>query len=348
MIDSWYHRPVAAIDDQAARAALERQAQLTKPPGSLGRLEELAVRLAGWQGVAQPVLDTVWITVFAADHGVAEEGVSAFPQAVTTEMIRNFSRGGAAVSVLAREAGAHMEVVDLGAVEAPGPLPGVHSARIAAGTANLRREPAMTAEGLEAALAAGHAAVDRAVAEGAHLFVGGEMGIANTTAATAVACALTGRDPESLTGPGTGLDTEAVDRKAGVIREALALQIPDGADPAEVLRRLGGFEVAALAGAYIAAAQAGTPALVDGFIASTAALAAIRLSPGVADWLLFGHCSAEPGHAAVLEALGAEPLLALDMRLGEGSGAATAVPLLRQAVSLHNRMATFEEAGISS
>ncbi|KPV39059.1 nicotinate-nucleotide--dimethylbenzimidazole phosphoribosyltransferase [Thiohalorhabdus denitrificans] len=348
MTEPWYLRPVASIDEAAEQAARDRQGQLTKPPGSLGRLEEVAVRLAAWQGAPKPALDRVWISVFAGDHGVAAEGVSAFPQAVTTEMIRNFSRGGAAVSVLAREAGANLEVVDLGAVEDPGSLPGVRPARIAPGTGNLRREPAMTAEELAAALAAGAEAARRAEAEGAQLFIGGEMGIANTTAATAVACGLTGDSPEALAGPGTGLDARGVDHKAAVVRDALGLHAPDPANPAEALRRVGGFEIAGLAGAFVAAAQRGIPVLVDGFIATTAALAAVRLNPGVADWLAFGHRSAEPGHAAVLAELGAAPLLDLDMRLGEGSGAAAAVPLLRQAVTLHNRMATFEEAGIPS
>jgi nicotinate-nucleotide--dimethylbenzimidazole phosphoribosyltransferase len=345
--DAWYLNAPAAPDAQARHSAAGRQAELTKPPGSLGRLEELAVRLAGLQGTDRPRLDRVRITVFAGDHGVAAEGVSAFPQAVTTEMIRNFSRGGAAISVLARELGAELEVVDLGAVVDPGPLPGVVGARIAPGTGNLRREPAMLAEELAAALDGGRDAAERAAEAGAQLFIGGEMGIANTTAATALACGLTGHSPEALAGPGTGLDAAGVDRKAAVIRDALGLHTPDPAEPLEALRTVGGFELAALAGAYIAAAQRGVPVLVDGFIATTAALAAVRLNPAVAPWLLYGHRSAEPGHDAVLAALDAEPLLDLGMRLGEGSGAATAVTLLRTALALHNGMATFAEAGIS-
>jgi nicotinate-nucleotide--dimethylbenzimidazole phosphoribosyltransferase len=344
----WYLTPPPAPDGAAQAAADQRQGELTKPPGSLGRLEAVAVRLAGLQGTAKPGLERVRIAVFAGDHGVAAEGVSAFPQAVTTEMVRNFSRGGAAVSVVARELGAELEVVDLGAAVDPGPLPGVVSARIAAGTGNLRQEPAMLAEELAAALAAGRDAAERAAASGAQLFIGGEMGIANTTAATALACGLTGHSPEALVGPGTGLAPAGVDRKAAVIREALGLHTPDPARPLEALRTVGGFELAGLAGAYIAAAQRGLPVLVDGFIATTAALAAVRLNPDVAPWLLYGHRSAEPGHDAVLAALDAEPLLDLGMRLGEGSGAATAVGLLRTAVALHCGMATFAEAGISS
>ncbi len=347
MTDPWYLQPAAAIDEAAARAARQRQDRLTKPSGSLGRLEDLAVRLAGMQGTDCPDLGRVRITVFAADHGVAAEGVSAFPQAVTAEMIRNFSRGGAAVSVAARQIGADLEVVDLGAVEDPGPLPGVVSARIAAGTGNLRRQPAMSPDQLEAALAAGRDAAERAAEAGARLLVGGEMGIASTTAATALACTLTGHAPGSLAGPGTGLDPEGVARKAAVVQDALDLHEPRPDRPLEALLAVGGFELAGLAGAYVAAAQRAVPVLVDGFIATAAALAAVRLNPGAAPWLLYGHCSAEPGHRAVLAALEAEPVLDLGMRLGEGSGAAVAVPLLRTAVALHNGMATFAEAGVS-
>jgi len=344
----WYAAAPSAPDEAARAAAERRQGELTKPPGSLGRLEEVAVRLAAMQGTAAPDLERVRIAVFAGDHGVAAEGVSAFPQAVTAEMIRNFSRGGAAISVLARELGAELEVVDLGAAEDPGPLPGVVAARIAAGTGNLRGEPAMLAEELDAALSAGRDAAERAAEAGARLLVGGEMGIANTTAATALACGLTGRSPEALAGPGSGVDAAGVDRKAAVIRDALGLHTPDPAEPLEALRTVGGFELAGLAGAYIGAAQRGVPSLVDGFIATTAALAAVRINPDVAPWLVYGHRSAEPGHEAVLAALDAEPLLDLGMRLGEGSGAAAAVGLLRTAVALHNGMATFAEAGISS
>ncbi|MEF8793179.1 nicotinate-nucleotide--dimethylbenzimidazole phosphoribosyltransferase [Thiohalorhabdus sp.] len=348
MTQPWYLEEPAAPDRAAEAAAREHQGQLTKPAGSLGQLEGLAVRLAGLQGRVNPDLSNVRIAVFAADHGVAAEGVSAFPQAVTTEMIRNFSRGGAAVSVLAGELGADLEVVELGAAVDPGPLPGVVPARIAAGTGNMRHEPAMLVEELEVALAAGRAAAERAAESGTRLFIGGEMGIANTTAATALACGLTGQRPETLVGPGTGLDPAGVDHKAAVIRDTLGLHAPDPAEPFEALRTVGGFEVAALTGAYIAAAQRGIPVVVDGFIATTAALAGVRLNPDVAPWLIHAHRSAEPGHDAVLAALDAAPLLDLGMRLGEGSGAAAAVSLLRSAVALHNGMATFAGADISS
>lgn len=343
----WWREPARASDGAARDAARKRQESLTKPPGSLGRLEDLALRLAGMQGSARPALERVRIAVFAADHGIAAEGVSAFPQSVTVEMVLNFVRGGAAVSVLARALGASLEVVDVGTASDPGPLPGVVSCRAGAGTANFRRGPAMERGQLEVCLRAGRAAAERAVADGIQLFIGGEMGIANTTAAAAVACALLDIPAERVAGPGTGLDRAGVRHKAAVVEEALRLHAGGFSDPLEVLRRVGGFEIAALTGAYIACAQAGIPVLVDGFITSVAALAAVRLNAGVAPWLLYSHRSAEPGHDLVLEALAARPLLDLGMRLGEGSGAAVAVPLLRLALDLHNRMATFAEAGIS-
>ncbi len=347
MNNHWYQAPAAPLNIAAQHEAEARQAQLTKPPGALGQLEGLAVHLAMLQGRAQPRVDKVHITVFAGDHGVAEEGVSAFPQAVTTEMVRNFARGGAAISVLARELGATLEVISLGTVEETGPLPGVRDERLGKSTANFTREAAMNAGQLSRALAVGREAVERARDAGAELYIGGEMGIANTSAASALACALLGANPSLLTGPGTGLNAQGVAHKSEVIERALTLHKAALGDPYESLRCLGGFEIAALAGAYIACAQEGLPALVDGFISSVAALAAIRLNDGTAKWLLLSHASAEPGHAHVVEALDARPLLRLGMRLGEGSGAATTVPLLRLACALHNNMATFAEAGVS-
>lgn len=345
--DEWQQTPAARPDDAVMRAAEERQAALTKPPGALGALETLAIRLAALQGRVCPRADRIHIAVFAGDHGVAEEGVSAFPQAVTMEMIRNFARGGAAVSVLARELGADLEIINLGTVADPGPLKGVRNLALGAGTANLAVQAAMTGEQLSAALQAGRDAAQRAIAAGAELFVGGEMGIANTTSATALSCVLLGISPEALAGPGTGLDAAGVAHKAEVVCRALQVHHGDLAEPGEALRRLGGFEIAALAGAYMACAQTGLPVLVDGFISSVAALAATRMLEGADQWFFFAHASAEPGHRLVLDALDAQPLLGLGMRLGEGSGAATAVPLLRVACALHGGMATFEEAGVS-
>lgn len=343
----WLETPAKALDVAMLEAARARQGQLTKPPGSLGYLEEIAVRLAAMQGTQQPALDRVRIAVFAADHGVAEEGVSAFPQAVTGQMIGNFARGGAAISVLARNLGASLEVVDVGSIADSAAMPGVIVQKAGNGSANFRRGPAMTGAQLAAAFQAGRDAVGRALDAGAQLFIGGEMGIANTTAATAVACALLEQSPQQIAGPGTGLAPEGVAHKARVIGEALALHHAAMTSPLEVLRHVGGFEIAALSGAYIACAQAGLPALVDGFIASAAALAALRLRPDAADWLFYGHASAEPGYVHLMEALGARPLVNLGLRLGEGSGAAVALPILRAACALHGQMATFAEAGVA-
>ena len=343
----WLHGPCAVPDATAAARAAARQAELTKPPGSLGRLEGLAVRLAAMQGRDRPTLERVQVCVFAGDHGVVAQGVSAFPQAVTAHMLRNFVSGGAAVSVLARQLGAHLEVVDLGTAVDPGPLPDLIHARIAPMTADFTIAPAMTTAQLDSALTAGRDAVERARNAGAQLFIGGEMGIGNTTAATALACALLGEAPQQLAGPGTGLDASGVRHKAAVIAQALLLHEAHCGEPLEALRRLGGFEIAALTGAAIACAQAGLPLLVDGFIVGAAMLAACRVQPAVRDWLLFGHRSAEPGHERVLQALDAEPLLALDLRLGEASGALTALPLLRLACALHGEMATFAEADVA-
>ena len=343
----WLRAPAAAPNEAAGRAAEHRQVQLTKPPESLGQIERLAIRLAALQGTSEPAVDRVHIAVFAADHGVAAEQVSAFPQSVTIEMVRNFARGGAAINVLARELGATLEVINLGTVNDTGPLAGIIDCRLGPGTANFTRAPAMSPEQCTRALKAGRHAAERARLAGAQLFIGGEMGIGNTTAAAAIACALLDLPSEQLVGPGTGIDAAGMAHKREVTRRALAQHRAHLADPVEVLRRLGGFEIAAVAGSYLACAQRGLPVLVDGFIASVAALVAVRLCQGAGAWFLFAHTSAEPGHRRVLEALKGQPLLDLGMRLGEGSGAAVAVPLLRLACTLHNKMATFTDAGVS-
>ncbi len=341
----WLDDDVRPIDTRAAEAARARQATLTKPPGSLGDLEMLAIRLAGWQGRERPAVERVHITVFAGDHGICAEGVSAFPQAVTVEMLRNFARGGAAISVLARSLGASFEVVNLGtAVPFAG---GAHDVWLGPGTVSFVQDAAMSEAQLAAALDAGRKSVDRAVAADAQLYIGGEIGIGNTTAAAALACALLPAEPEALAGPGTGLDAGGVARKAAVIRRSLQRHAGGLGSAAEIVRRLGGFEIAALAGAYVRCAQVGLPALIDGFIATAAALVARQLRPGAQRWWLFSHRSREPGHMALLAALDARPLLELGMRLGEGSGAALAVPILRLACELHAGMATFAEAGVS-
>ena len=343
---NWLDDAPKRVDEDATAAARAHQGALTKPPGALGELETLAITLAGWQGRVQPSLERVHISVFAADHGVTDEGVSAFPAAVTAEMIKNFVRGGAAISVLARALNATLEVINLGTI-GPAVIAGAHDVALGAGTANFVNGPAMTTAQLEGALEAGRQSAERALGSGAQLYIGGDMGIGNTTAAAALACALLSAKPEALAGPGTGLDERGIARKAAVIHRALEKHAGHLRSARDVLQRVGGFEIAALVGAYLRCAQLGLPALIDGFISSAAALAASRMRPGVRAWWLFAHRSKEPGHAAILSALEARPLLDLGMRLGEGSGAAVAVPLLRLACELHAGMATFAEAGVS-
>ncbi|MCH8498788.1 MAG: nicotinate-nucleotide--dimethylbenzimidazole phosphoribosyltransferase [Marinobacter sp.] len=343
---AWLNPP-PALDETRIASGRARQLDLTKPPGSLGRLEDVAVALCAQQGTDRPAVDRVQISIFAADHGVCEEGISAFPQAVTAQMIANFAHQGAAISVLARHLDATLEVVNLGTVVPVPKLPGVLDRVIAPATANFAQQPAMTAEQVSRALQAGDEAAARACAAGMQLFIGGDMGIGNTTSAAALACALLHEQPHHLAGPGTGLDAKGVAHKAEVIARALDRHGADR-EPLAVLASLGGFEIAALTGAIMGAASRRIPVLVDGFIVSVAALVAVHQQPQVRHWLHFAHRSGEPGHGRVLEALAAEPLLDLGMRLGEGSGAAVAVPLLRQACQLHNEMASFSEAGVSN
>ena len=347
MTDFWWLNPCKAVDAEAVAQANARQQQLTKPAGSLGQLEKLAVQLAGLQGRVKPSLEHLWITIFAGDHGVVAEGVSAYPQEVTGQMLHNFVSGGAAISVLARQLQAQLEVIDLGTVNLALDLPGVRHLHLGAGTANFVQGPAMIASQGEQALQAGRDSVLRAIEAGAQLFIGGEMGIGNTTAASALACALLDCPVVHLTGPGTGLNAAGVSHKAQVIERALAVHGAQRGDPLQTLFNLGGFEIAALVGAYLACAQQGLPILVDGFICSVAALVAVRLNPASREWMLFGHRGAEPGHRHLLESLQATPLLDLGLRLGEGSGAALAVPLLRLACDLHGQMATFTEAAVA-
>lgn len=343
---SWISPPPPP-DPMFSQQGASRQTQLTKPPGSLGQLEQLAIALCGQQRTHQPAVDRVHITVFAGDHGVCAEGISAFPQEVTAQMMANFASGGAAINVMARQLDASLEVVNLGTVKDIAPdLPGVHHEPIAPGTRNLAREQAMTDAHVSAALSAGDRAAERAASAGAQLFVGGDMGIGNTTSAAAIAAALLGLPPQQLVGPGTGLDAQGVTHKANVVTRALVRHGNDRS-PLAVLASLGGLEIAGLTGAILGAAARGIPVLVDGFIVSVAALIAVRQQPELRPWLHFGHQSAEPGHRLVLEALEAHPLLDLGMRLGEGSGAAVAVPLLRAACALHNQMASFADAGVS-
>jgi nicotinate-nucleotide--dimethylbenzimidazole phosphoribosyltransferase len=318
----------------------------TKPRGSLGVLEELAVRIGALEGVAVPDRPECAIVVAAADHGVAAEGVSAYPQEVTAQMVANFAAGGAAVSVLAREAGARLVVVDAGVVT-PSDAPEVRPLRFGAGTASITRGPAMGRATAVEALEAGRSLAHELAGEGIGLVGVGEMGIGNTTAAAALCAALLPAAPAAVCGPGTGLDAEGVARKVGAVTRALEVNRVDASDPVGVLAALGGFEIALLAGVLLGCRAARVPVVLDGFITGAAGLVAAAIDPASTEAMIAGHLSPEPGHTLVLERLGLEPLLDLRLRLGEGSGAALAMPIVRSALALLNEMASFDEAGVT-
>jgi len=344
----WLNTPWLDLDPAYKERAISRQTQLTKPPGSLGVLEDIAIRFADLQQSDRPSADKISIAVFAADHGVAIEGVSAFPQEVTSQMVMNFLQGGAAISVLAKQLNASLEVIDVGILNPLSQQEGLVNDRAGAGTANIAEEPAMTLQQLELAFTAGYDAVERAVKKDSDVFIVGEMGIANTTSAAALYCALLGLTPEQATGAGTGLDSTGIQHKINIVKRIVEKHQHCENNTLEWLRCAGGFEIVAMTGAYIRAAQCRLPVLVDGFISSVAALCAVRIQPNVNDGLFFSHVSAEQGHRVVLETLKQKPLLDLGMRLGEGSGAAVAVSLLQSACALHNQMATFEEAAVAT
>lgn len=325
----------------AAAAAMARK---TMPTGALGRLQALAIDLAARQRTLSPRVERTRVIVYAADHGVSLDGVSAYPRAVTAQMLRNFSEGGAAVCVLARTLGVELEVVDVGVDRDPEPLPGVVQASVMRGSHNLRVQAAMSPAQCAAALAVGQAALRRA--DGVDALGLGEMGIGNTTAASALLAALTGARPADCVGPGTGLTGAALAHKQAVVEQALARLTP-GSDALAMLAELGGLEIAALVGCILEAAKTGIAVVIDGFIVTVAALVATRIDPACAEALIYAHRSAEPAHQLALEALGAEPLLDLGMRLGEGTGAVLAMPLLRAAAAILREMATFESAAVA-
>ncbi len=326
----------------AARAALDAK---TKPRGSLGRLEDLAVRIAEIRGSPAPGQLRAAVVVAAGDHGVAAHGVSAYPPEVTAQMLANFAAGGAAVCVLARRAGADLHVFDLG-VSSP-PVPGVRDLRVGAGTADLTVGPAMTAEQLDRCLDAGASVAAELADQGIGIVALGEMGIGNTTSASALATALLDVDPLAVCGRGTGIDDDGLARKVAAVRSALIANQVDFGDGRSVLAALGGFEIAFLAGLAIAAAERRLVVLLDGFITGAAALAAERIRPGTRSSLIAAHRSPEPGHALILDRLGLEPLLDLGLRLGEGSGAALALPIVQASLAILDEMATFESAGVT-
>lgn len=335
--------PDASVAHETQRLLDEK----TKPRNSLGKLERLACRFAALRGVPKPEVPKKAIVVMGADHGVAEEGVSAFPQEVTRQMLLNFASGGAAINVLARQVGAELVVADLGIVEPLVDVPAVRNLRVGPGTRNLSREPAMTVDEARRALEAGIGLAEELCARGSTLVALGEMGIANTTSASALAAAFTGAAVEHVTGRGTGIDEDGLERKRAVVRRALALHGPRFEDPLLTLSRLGGFEIAGLAGVALGCAAARVPVLLDGFISSVAGLVAGRLAPRARAYFLSSHRSVEGGHRYVLDALDLEPMFDLDLRLGEGTGAALAMHWIEASLRILHEMSTFEAAGVS-
>jgi nicotinate-nucleotide--dimethylbenzimidazole phosphoribosyltransferase len=339
---------IGPLDEGAMRAAEARQLTLTKPTSALGRLETISVHLAGITGQVTPAFPDKVVAVMAADHGVTAEGVSAYPPEVTPGMVANFAAGGAAINVLSRHVGARVVVTDVGVNADISALVGVRHRKIRNGTANMAQGPAMTREEAIKAVEIGIELVDEAVGEGASMFATGEMGIGNTTAASAVIAALTGRAVAEVTGRGTGIDPDVLPHKVAVIERALEVNRPDAGDPLDVLTKVGGLEIAALTGVFLGAAAWRTPVLMDGFISAAAALAAVRLCPAAAAYILPSHVSVEVGHQVVLNELGLVPLFDLQMRLGEGTGAVLAMGLIEAAAKTLAEMATFDSAGVAN
>jgi len=338
---------VGPLDEAAMTAARVRQDTLTKPPGSLGRLETLAIQLAGITGSERPPMTRKAVIVMAGDHGVTAEGISAYPAVVTPQMVHNFLQGGAAINVLARHAGARVVIVDVG-VASDIEAVGLVNRKIAHGTRNMAREPAMTREEVLRAIAVGLDVLDEQAEVGLDLVAVGEMGIGNTTAASAITAVLTGLPAHEVTGRGTGIDDARLGQKIAIIERALAIHRPDPTDPLDVLVKVGGLEIAALVGVMLGAAARHIPIVLDGFITGAAALIAVALCPALRSYVIPAHMSAEGGHRVILERLQQGALLDFGMRLGEGSGAALAFPIIEAAARLCDEMATFEEAGVAT
>jgi nicotinate-nucleotide--dimethylbenzimidazole phosphoribosyltransferase len=341
---------IPELDFETAKAARTRQDHLTKPAGSLGLLEELSIQLAGITGTLRPRLERKGVIVMAGDHGVAREGVSAYPAEVTPQMVQNFLHGGAAINVLARQAGARVVVVDVGvAVEivSDEQLHGLVRRKVAYGTANLAVGPAMTREQAIQAVQVGIEVVNCEIDVGLDLVATGDMGIGNTTPSAAIVAAFTGLPVAQVTGRGTGVNDIGLAHKIAIIEQSLAINRPNPGDPLDVLSKVGGLEIAGLTGVILGAAARRVPVVIDGFISGAAALIAAELSPAVKPYLIAAHQSVEIGHRAILERLGLRPLLHLGLRLGEGTGAVLAFHLVEAAVRILNEMATFTEAGVS-
>ena len=338
---------IQPLDEAAMRSARLRQDRLTKPRGSLGRLEELSIQLAGMKADLFPSVERKAVIVMAADHGVALEGVSAYPAEVTPQMVLNFLSGGAAINVLARQAEARVTIVDIGVATEFEAMPGLIRRKIRCGTWNLAQGPAMTPAEAERGLQVGVDVFEAEAAQGLDLVATGDMGIGNTTPSSAIVAVLTGLPVAQVVGRGTGIDDQGLERKVRVIEQALVVNRPDKNDPIDVLHKVGGFEIAGLAGVMIAAASQRVPVIVDGFISTAAAMIAVAIAPRVREYLISAHQSVEIGHQAMLRHLNLNPLLDLNLRLGEGTGAALAFHLVEASTRLLREMATFNEAGVS-
>ncbi|MEC0273517.1 nicotinate-nucleotide--dimethylbenzimidazole phosphoribosyltransferase [Peribacillus frigoritolerans] len=338
---------IPMLDEEMGRQVKGHVDSLTVPQGSLGRLEEWIIELAKMTGEAFPDISKPGVIVFAADHGITEEGVSAYPKEVTEQMALNFLNDGAAINVLSRAIDAYLEIVDIG-IDADIEAPGLTSRKVRNGTRNFYKEEAMTKEEVNQALDIGYDRAEKMIARGVNCLILGEMGIGNTTSSTAIISIISGKSVESLVGQGTGLKSEGILHKRRIIEEAISLRNPNPDDPINILMNIGGFEIAGMAGAMLAAANNRIPILVDGFITTTAAVLANLTSGRAADYMFVGHRSAEPGHRAAIELLGKEPILDLGMRIGEGTGAALSYPILKAATLVNKEVATFESAGVSN
>lgn len=338
---------IKAMDNNSMSMAKARQDTLTKPAGSLGRLEELSIQLAGIQGRPQPQIKQKAIIVMVADHGVVAEGTSAYPREVTAQMVLNFVRGGAAINVISRQIGARVEVVDIGIDADTASFKGIVHRKIAPGTQNMCRGPAMTLEQAGQAIDAGIEIVTAEINKGLDIVGTGDMGIGNTTASSAICAVMTGKTASEVTGRGTGLDDKQLQHKVEIINRALSVNKPEAAKPLEVLAKVGGLEIGGLAGVMLGAASHRIPVMIDGFISGAAALIAAGLCPQCKEYMIAGHVSVEPGHKFVLEYLGLNPLVNLNMRLGEGTGGALGISLAETSCRILSEMATFAEAGVS-
>ena len=338
---------IQALDEAAMASARARQDTLTKPPGSLGRLEELSIQLAGITGKEVPTIKDKVIITMAGDHGVVAEGVSAFPQEVTPQMVLNFLRGGAAINVLARHVGARITIVDMGVAAEMEGYPALVNKKVACGTANMTKGPVMTRAQAEQAIRAGVEVVEAEIAHGLDIVGTGDMGIGNTTPSAAIAAVLTGLEPAKIAGRGTGVDDDGLKRKIDAIERALAINKPNPKDGLDVLSKVGGFEIGGLAGVILGAAANRKAVMVDGFISTAAAMIAVAIVPAVRPYLISAHRSQEYGHSQMVAWLGLKPLVDFDLRLGEGTGAALGISIAEASCKILAEMATFAEAGVS-